>query len=130
MLRMAERLPQDWEIDYEDLGNVFGRARIQSCNACVSTAMSLCVWPCKPQDQRETYAPLVWQCRFRGIDVPDALWRWQSFGCWALRRPDRQRALVTGCSVSTSPASFEWLASDRRVARRHSMYPMSDAEDG
>ena len=21
MLRMAERLPQDWEIDYEDLGN-------------------------------------------------------------------------------------------------------------
>jgi len=46
MLRMAGRLPQDWEIDYEDLGNVFGRARIQSCNACVSTAMALCVWPC------------------------------------------------------------------------------------
>lgn len=31
MLRMAECLPQEWEIDYEDLGNVFGRARIQSC---------------------------------------------------------------------------------------------------
>ncbi|HEX2642893.1 MAG TPA: flavodoxin family protein, partial [Thermoanaerobaculia bacterium] len=31
MLRMAERLPQSWEIDYEDLGNVYGRARIQSC---------------------------------------------------------------------------------------------------
>src|SRR5918999_311543 len=46
MLRMADQLPQDWEIDYEDLGNVFGRARIQSCNACVSTSMSLCVWPC------------------------------------------------------------------------------------
>jgi len=39
MLRMADKLPQEWEIDYEDLGNVFGRARIQSCNACVSTAM-------------------------------------------------------------------------------------------
>jgi hypothetical protein len=46
MLRMAERLPQEWEVDYEDLGNVFGRARIQSCSASVSTAMALCVWPC------------------------------------------------------------------------------------
>ena len=27
MLRMAERLPPHWEIDYEDLGNVYGRAR-------------------------------------------------------------------------------------------------------
>ena len=46
MLRMADRLPQDWEIDLEDLGNVYGRPRIQSCNACVSTSMALCVWPC------------------------------------------------------------------------------------
>ena len=35
MLRMSQNLPQDWEIDFEDLGNVFGRARIQSCNGCV-----------------------------------------------------------------------------------------------
>jgi hypothetical protein len=27
MLRMAERLPQEWEIDTEDLGNVYGRER-------------------------------------------------------------------------------------------------------
>ena len=46
MLRMAERLPAEWEIDYEDLGNVYARAHIQSCNACVSTSMALCVWPC------------------------------------------------------------------------------------
>ncbi|MBA3637739.1 MAG: hypothetical protein H0W53_00370 [Acidobacteria bacterium] len=26
-LRMAKRLPQDCEVDVEDLGNVFGRAR-------------------------------------------------------------------------------------------------------
>ncbi len=45
MLRMADRLPQEWEIDYEDLGNVFAREHIQSCNACVSTSMALCVWP-------------------------------------------------------------------------------------
>lgn len=28
MLRMAERLPQEWEIDYQDLGNVFARELI------------------------------------------------------------------------------------------------------
>ncbi len=43
MLRMADRLPQAWEIDYEDLGNVYSRARIASCNGCVSTSMALCV---------------------------------------------------------------------------------------
>src|SRR5262249_59311327 len=52
MLRMADRLPQDWEIDVEDLGNVYGRARIQSCNACVSTSMALCCWPCLPAGER------------------------------------------------------------------------------
>lgn len=30
MLRMAERLPPEWEIDYEDPGNVYRRERIQS----------------------------------------------------------------------------------------------------
>lgn len=40
MLRVAERLPQEWQIDYDDLSNVYGRARIQSCNACVSTSMA------------------------------------------------------------------------------------------
>src|SRR5215207_1877102 len=52
MLRMAERLPPDWEIDYEDLGNVFARAHIASCNACVSTSMALCVYPCLPASER------------------------------------------------------------------------------
>jgi hypothetical protein len=206
MLRMAERLPAEWEIDYEDLGNVFAREKIQSCNACVSTSMALCCWPCncyakgdrdepdlmwdldlyarldladawaiigpvnwygpssnlklmfdrlvccnggnpredlidhkdpekamalehapqwkelalnhlegrtagfyiygddaqderrpdrrpvylshpeyfdpaqEPDDRRETYNGLVWQCRFSGIEVPDELWRWEAFG--------------------------------------------------
>jgi hypothetical protein len=52
MLRMAERLPSAWEIDYEDLGNVFARAHIASCNACVSTSMALCVYPCLPASER------------------------------------------------------------------------------
>ncbi len=46
MKRMAKLLPDVWEIDQVDLGNVYGEPRIQSCNACVSTSMALCVWPC------------------------------------------------------------------------------------
>ena len=151
MLRTAERLPNEWEIDYEDLGNVYGRARIQSCNACVSTSMALCVWPCnchekgskkepdlmwelehtpewealsvnhlegrtagffcygdgggdeldsegRPkllkhahkhyfdpkkepfENDRDSYAPLVWQCRYGGVEVPDELWHYVEFG--------------------------------------------------
>jgi hypothetical protein len=29
---------------------------------------------------RNSYAPLVWQCRYSGIEVPDALWRYVEFG--------------------------------------------------
>lgn len=31
-------------------------------------------------DDRDTYAPLVWQCRYSGIEVPDRLWRYKEFG--------------------------------------------------
>jgi hypothetical protein len=54
--RMAGRLPTEWEIDVEDLGNAPGRARIQACNGCASTSMALCCWPCncyRPDDPRE-----------------------------------------------------------------------------
>lgn len=74
MLRMAERLPQAWEIDYEDLGNVYGRARIQSCNACVSTSMALCVWPCncyEPDNSSEL--DLMWDLDlYARLDLADA----------------------------------------------------------
>jgi hypothetical protein len=74
MLRMAERLPQAWEIDYEDLGNIFARARIQSCNACASTSMALCVWPCncyQPGDKNEP--DLMWDLRmYERLDLADA----------------------------------------------------------
>lgn len=223
MLRMADRLPKDWEIDVEDLGNVYGRARIQSCNACASTAMSLCVWPCncyekdnkdepdlmwdldlyarldladawaiigpvnwyapsanlklmfdrlvcmnggnpredlidhknpelamqlersdqwkelslnhlegrtaaffcygddaqeerdangrpryiapehahyfdpekEPADQRDTYAPLVWQCRFSGIEVPEELWQYECFGAGRIYSDNQAEHMVT-----------------------------------
>jgi hypothetical protein len=74
MLRMAERLPQEWEIDYEDLGNVYGRARIQSCNACVSTAMALCVWPCNCYEPGNKDEPdLLWDLDlYARLDLADA----------------------------------------------------------
>ena len=60
-LRMADRLPTDWEVDFEDLGNVDRRPRIQPCNACVSTSMALCVWPCNCYERGNRSEPdLMW----------------------------------------------------------------------
>ena len=74
MLRMAERLPQEWEIDYEDLGNVFARERIQPCNACVSTSMALCVWPCNCYEKNNKKEPdLMWNLDlYARLDMADA----------------------------------------------------------
>src|SRR5688572_18607892 len=74
MFRMAERLPQEWEIDLEDLGNVYGRARIQSCNACVSTSMALCVWPCNCYEANHEDEPdLMWDLDlYARLDLADA----------------------------------------------------------
>jgi len=74
MLRMAGRLPQGWEIDYEDLGNVYARARIQSCNACASTAMALCCWPCNCYEKGDDKEPdLLWDLDlYARLDLADA----------------------------------------------------------
>jgi hypothetical protein len=74
MLKMADMLPQEWEIDYEDLGNVFGRERIQSCNACVSTSMALCVWPCNCYSRNNKKEPdLMWNLDlYSRLDMADA----------------------------------------------------------
>ena len=74
MLKMAEMLPQDWEIDYEDLGNVYARERIQSCNACVSTSMALCVYPCNCYTKNSSKEPdLMWNLDlYARFDMADA----------------------------------------------------------
>ncbi len=74
MFRMADRLPQDWEIDLEDLGNVYGRPRIQSCNACVSTSMALCCWPCNCYEADNADEPdLMWDLDlYARLDLADA----------------------------------------------------------
>jgi hypothetical protein len=74
MLKMAETLPHDWEIDYEDLGNVYARERIQSCNACASTSMALCVWPCNCYEKNSRKEPdLMWNLdMYARLDMADA----------------------------------------------------------
>lgn len=74
MMRMAERLPQEWEIDIEDLGNVYAREHIQSCNACVSTSMALCVWPCNCYEKNNKAEPdLMWNIDlYSRLDLADA----------------------------------------------------------
>jgi len=74
MLKMAEMLPKDWEIDYEDLGNAYGRSKIQSCNACVSTSMALCVWPCNCYEKSSRVEPdLMWDMDlYARLDMADA----------------------------------------------------------
>ena len=74
MLKMAEKLPQDWEIDYEDLSNAYGREKIQSCNACVSTSMALCVWPCNCYSKNSWAEPdLMWNADlYARFDMADA----------------------------------------------------------
>lgn len=74
MLRMAERLPGDWEIDMEDLGNVYKRPQIQNCNACVSTSMALCVWPCNCYEKDSKAEPdLMWDLDlYARLDLADA----------------------------------------------------------
>lgn len=74
MMKMAEMLPQQWEIDYEDLGNVYGRSKIQSCNACVSTSMALCVWPCNCYKKGSWIEKdLMWEMdMYARLDMADA----------------------------------------------------------
>ena len=74
MFRMKDQLPPNWEIDIEDLGNVFERPRIQSCNACVSTSMALCVWPCNCYEKNSTEEPdLMWDLDiYSRLDQADA----------------------------------------------------------
>jgi hypothetical protein len=74
MFRMSDRLPQEWEIDLEDLGNVWNREQIRSCNACVSTSAALCVWPCNCYEKGSWTQPdLMWNLDlYARLDLADA----------------------------------------------------------
>jgi hypothetical protein len=67
MQRMAAAMPAGWQVDTEDIGNERGKARIQSCNACVSSSMALCVWPCNCyRPKSETQPDLMWDLDLYG----------------------------------------------------------------
>lgn len=67
MHRMIGLLPAGWQTDHEDIGNEHGKARIQGCNACVSSSMALCVWPCNCYGPRsETQPDLMWDLDLYG----------------------------------------------------------------
>jgi len=89
MLRMAAKLPAGWQIDVEDIGNEHGKAKIQSCNACVSSSMALCVWPCNCYGPRsETQPDLMWDLDLYGrLARADA---WAVIGPGELVRPFQQ----------------------------------------
>ncbi len=80
MLRMAAMMPPGWQVDTEDIGNEHGKPKIQSCNACVSSSMALCVWPCN------CYGP-------GSENQPDLLWNLNLYGrlaradAWAIIGP-------------------------------------------
>jgi NADPH-dependent FMN reductase len=61
MHRMLGRLPLGWQVDHDDIGNEHGKPKIQSCNACVSSSMALCVWPCNCYGPNSDHQPdLLW----------------------------------------------------------------------
>jgi hypothetical protein len=71
---MQEQLPAEWEVDLEDLGNVWGREQIATCNGCVSTSMALCVWPCNCYAKdNKTNPDLMWNLdMYARLDLADA----------------------------------------------------------
>jgi multimeric flavodoxin WrbA len=67
MQRMAAAMPPGWQVDSEDIGNEHGKPRIQSCNACVSSSMALCVWPCNCYGPKSRTQPdLMWDLDLYG----------------------------------------------------------------
>jgi hypothetical protein len=74
MFRMADRLPSAWEVDVEDLGNIWNRKQIRTCNGCVSTSMALCVWPCNCYTKHNRGQPdLMWDLDlYARLDLADA----------------------------------------------------------
>lgn len=65
--RVKEKLPQNWVVDIFNIANDYVLPKIQSCNACVSTSMALCVWPCN------CYKP-------HSFTEPDLMWDEDLYG--------------------------------------------------
>jgi hypothetical protein len=64
-------------------------------------------------DGRQSYAPLVWQCRYSGIEAPDALWTYQEFGR-GKKYSDNQAEDMEGEGVSPLSTWTDRFAIPRR----------------
>jgi hypothetical protein len=51
------------------------------------------------ENERDAYAPLVWQCRYSGIEVPDGLWRYVEFGKGKPYSDNQAEQMATGTNV-------------------------------
>ncbi|KKR96856.1 MAG: hypothetical protein UU47_C0006G0017 [candidate division TM6 bacterium GW2011_GWE2_41_16] len=75
MERIKTALPQDWTVDLCNLSNDYTLPKIQACNACASTSMALCVWPCNCYKRHSFVQPdLMWdEDLFGRIYAADAI---------------------------------------------------------
>lgn len=59
--RVKEKFPKEWVVDILNLSNDYVLPKIQPCNACVSTSMALCIWPCNCYKRHSFMEPdLMW----------------------------------------------------------------------
>jgi hypothetical protein len=54
------------------------------------------------QNERDAYAPLVWQCRYGGVEVPDNLWTYHEFGHGKPYSDNQAEDMAQQTSVSVS----------------------------
>ena len=65
----------------------------------------------------DTYAPIVHQCRYSGIEVSDGLWRFEEFGVGKKYSDNQAEHMVEGSRPSEEPRglAFAWLTLELAV---------------
>ncbi len=83
----------------------------------------------EPPDERDAYEGLVWQCRYSGIEVPDELWRYATFG---IGKPYADDQADNMAAEEASMAAFDaWVDSFVSHAARKGPVPgLKEAEQG
>lgn len=73
------------------------------------------------KDMREAYAPLVWQCRYGGVEVPDRLWKYVEFGRGRKYSDNQTKHLARD---SRTLARFDaWVEAFARIVERKGKVP-------
>jgi len=70
---------------------------------------------------RQAYAPLVWQCRYSGVEVPDGLWRHEVIGHGRAYADDQREQLLEDAGPL---AAFDaWVAAFADHVRAKGLVP-------